>query len=46
MTVICEAPYGMIRDLLSDRHYVSLTKQTFTDAYRHTIFGFASSYFL
>ncbi|OZC11733.1 hypothetical protein X798_00913 [Onchocerca flexuosa] len=39
ITVICEAQYGMIRDLLSDRCSVNTAKQTFSDAYRHTIFG-------
>ncbi|EFO28199.1 hypothetical protein LOAG_00281 [Loa loa] len=39
ITVICEAQYGMIRDLLSDRCSINTTKQTFADAYRHTIFG-------
>uniref|UniRef100_A0A915PYH4 Uncharacterized protein n=1 Tax=Setaria digitata TaxID=48799 RepID=A0A915PYH4_9BILA len=39
ITVICEAQYGMIRDLLSDRCSVNSTKQTFCDAYRHTIIG-------
>ncbi|MCP9261407.1 hypothetical protein DINM_004776 [Dirofilaria immitis] len=37
ITVICEAQYGMIRDLLSDRCSVNTTKQTFSDAYRHAI---------
>ncbi|VBB31766.1 unnamed protein product [Acanthocheilonema viteae] len=38
ITVICEAQYGMIRDLLSDRCCINTTKQTFSDAYRNTIF--------
>nr|CRZ23709.1 Bm4336 [Brugia malayi] len=38
ITVICEAQCGIIRDLLSDRCSINTTKQTFSDAYRHTIF--------
>ncbi|VDK83025.1 unnamed protein product [Litomosoides sigmodontis] len=38
ITVICEAQYGTIRDLLSDRSSLNTTKQTFSDAYRRTIF--------
>ncbi|CAG9533301.1 unnamed protein product [Cercopithifilaria johnstoni] len=37
ITVICEAQYGVVRDLLSDRCSINVTKQTFSDAYRHTI---------
>ncbi|VDM96213.1 unnamed protein product [Thelazia callipaeda] len=39
ITVICEAQYGVMRDLLSDRSFVSSTKQAYSDAYRHTILG-------